>query len=389
MSQELRDDLQDLVGERLDPDQAQRLHDRLAAELSGYSVRRRISRGRESERIRVIFIVGKPDTPRWIDFAPSTSKFVYHSDLKWGGVLDIPMGGGDHRVTLGLVGDNDDGLVEDYFGYRVRLESRKVATERLGLSLEFSDFRPTWRDQTLSAAALDPRIAEVYRERRTIEPLVTFALSPRVRVTAWASVTELKSLLRSADSQMASTANLSIGYDQRWELASGASHEVEASYALRAATTVLESDLDYDRHLVRARYRYRHGRNTVIASVALGCIGGAAPLFERFSLGDAATLRGWSKFRAPDMPFGPRRNDGVRLSLLSGAKDPKRGLQELKRRRKHLTFTPKYAEYITGRIMASQVIHGTSIPHALPSQSRGHGQRAPCRGSAGRTGHLL
>ena len=80
------------------------------------------------------------------------------------------------------------------------------------------------------------------------------------------------------------------------------------------------------------------------------------------------------KFRAPDMPFGPRRNDGVRLSLLSGAKDPKRGLQELKRRRKHLTFTPKYAEYITGRIMASQVIHGTSIPHALPSQSRGHGQ---------------
>ena len=96
-----------------------------------------------------------------------------------------------------------------------------------------------------------------------------------------------------------------------------------------------------------------------------------------------------AKFRAPDMPFGPRRNDGVRLSLLSGAKDPKRGLQELKRRRKHLTFTPKYAEYITGRIMASQVIHGTSIPHALPSQSRGHGQRAPCRGSAGRTGHLL
>ena len=94
-------------------------------------------------------------------------------------------------------------------------------------------------------------------------------------------------------------------------------------------------------------------------------------------------------FRAPDMPFGPRRNDGVRLSLLSGAKDPKRGLQELKRRRKHLTFTPKYAEYITGLIMASRVIHGTSIPHALPSQSRGHGQRAPCRGSAGRTGHLL
>ena len=114
-----------------------------------------------------------------------------------------------------------------------------------------------------------------------------------------------------------------------------------------------------------------------------------ALLLELRGLAEAVTARAFPKFRAPDMPFGPRRNDGVRLSLLSGAKDPKRGLQELKRRRKHLTFTPKYAEYITGRIMASQVIHGTSIPHALPSQSRGHGQRAPCRGSAGRTGHLL
>ena len=36
-------------------------------------------------------------------------------------------------------------------------------------------------------------------------------------------------------------------------------------------------------------------------------------------------------FRAPDMPFGPRRNDGVRLSLLSGAKDPKRGRDPLRR----------------------------------------------------------
>ena len=296
VSQELRDDLQALVGKRLDPDEAQRFHDRLAAELPGYHVRRRISRGRQSETIRVTFIVGEPDTPRWIRFAPSRSKFVRHSDLGRSGVLDIPMGGRDHRVTLGLVGDNDDDLIEEYSGYRVRLESRKVATERLGLSLEFSDFRQTWRDATLSAAALDPSIADVYRKRRTIEPLVTFAVSPRVRVTAGASVTELESLFQSPDSQMASTANFSIGYDQRWELASGSTHEVEASYELRATTTVLESDLDYERHLGRARYRYQHGRNTVLASVALGRLTGGAPLFERFSLGDSSTLRGWSKF---------------------------------------------------------------------------------------------
>ena len=95
---------------------------------------------------------------------------------------------------------------------------------------------------------------------------------------------------------MASTANFSIGYDQRWELASGATEAVEASYELRAATTALESDLDYKRHLGRAQFRFSSGSNTVIASVALGRISGSAPLFERFSLGDSSTLRGWNKF---------------------------------------------------------------------------------------------
>ena len=296
VSQELRDDMQALVGERLDPDEAARLHERLEAELPGYTVRRRVRRGRRSARVRVIFVVSELETPRWIPFAPSRSKLVYHSTLGWSGVLDIPMGGRDNRLTLGLVGDNDDDLIEEYSGYRVRLESRKVATERLGLTLEFAELRQSWRDATLSAAALNPQIAAVYRERRTIEPMVTVAFSPHVRVSYGASVTELESLFRSSGSQMASTANFSIGYDQRWELASGATEAVEASYELRAATTALESDLDYKRHLGRAQFRFSSGSNTVIASVALGRISGSAPLFERFSLGDSSTLRGWNKF---------------------------------------------------------------------------------------------
>ena len=295
VSQDLRDDLQALVGDRLDPDEAERLQERLSAELPGYSVRRRISRGRESESIRVTFIVKERETPRWLSFAPSRSKFVYHSTLGKSGVLDIPMGGSDNRVTLGLVGGNNDDLVEEYSGYRVRFESRKVVTERLGVSFEFSEFRPTWRGETLSAAALNPRIAEAYRERQTIEPMVTFAISPRLRVTVGASVTELEPLFSPSDAQMASTANFSIGYDRGWELASGGTDEVEASYELRAPTTVLESDLSYRRHLARAAYRSRRGHSTVIASVSLGRISGVAPLFERFSLGTSSTLRGWSK----------------------------------------------------------------------------------------------
>ena len=302
VSQGLRDDLQALVG------------DRLEAELPGYTVRRRISRGapvgahsRELHRHRTRQTPLDPVRGVAIAIRLSLRSGV-------GGVLDILMGGRDHRMTVGIVGDNDDGLVEEYTGYRVRLESRWVATERVGLSLEYVDFDPTWRDATLAAAALNPRIAEIYQGRQTIAPLVTFALSPHLRVAAGASVTELESLVSSTDSQTASAATLSIGYDQRWERpsAEGAvessgedwrwerpsrtTHEVEASYVLRATTTALESDLDYKRQLGQGRYRYRRGHNTLMASVALGRIAGGAPLFERFSLGDSSTLRGWSKF---------------------------------------------------------------------------------------------
>lgn len=297
VSQGLRDDLQALVGNRLDPDEAERLDVRLEAELPGYEVKRRISRGTQSGRIRLIFELSEVEAPPWIRFASSRSKVVYHSKQGWSGVLDIPMGGPrNHRVALGLVFGNDDDLIEEYSGFRLRFESRKVATERLGLSVELSRFRQTWRPETASAVASDPRIPETYRSRLTVEPSVTFAFNPRVRVTAGVSVSELESLSRSPDSQMASSAVASISYDQRWKHKSGFSQNVEASYELRAATTALESDLVFKRHLGRASYKYQRGKSIVTTAVSIGRLTGQAPLFERFSLGDSSTLRGWNKF---------------------------------------------------------------------------------------------
>jgi hypothetical protein len=296
VSQALRDDLQGLVGRRLDPDEAERLDKRLATELPGHTVKRRISRGTQPGRLRLVFEVNEVEPPPWIRFTPSKSKFVYHSKQGWSGVLDIPMGGSRHRVTLGMVFDNDDDLIEEYSGIGFRIESRKVSTDRLGLSLEVSTSNQTWREATLSALASDPDIPEAYRSRVMVEPLVTFAFSPRVRLTGGMSVSELESLTRSPESQMASAAVLSIGYDQRWALASGPSHDLEASYQLRSATDAFGSDLEYKRHVGRARYRYEQGHSTVTAALSLGGITGSAPLFERFSLGDSATLRGWNKY---------------------------------------------------------------------------------------------
>ena len=73
-------------------------------------------------------------------------------------------------------------------------------------------------------------------------------------------------------------------------------HRVEASFGVRAGTHNLESDLDYERYLGQGSYRYDFGRHHVQATGMAGRITGTAPLFERFTLGDSTTLRGWDKY---------------------------------------------------------------------------------------------
>jgi outer membrane protein assembly factor BamA len=72
--------------------------------------------------------------------------------------------------------------------------------------------------------------------------------------------------------------------------------DVEAAFTVRAATPTLESDLEYERYLGQAEYRYRWPHHSVRVSGRAGGISGVAPLFDRFVLGDSRTLRGWDKY---------------------------------------------------------------------------------------------
>ncbi len=206
------------------------------------------------------------------------------------------MGGRNHRVTAGFSFSNNDDLVEEYSGVRVAFESRKLATDRLGARIDIARFNDTWREPTLFALAADPTIPEAYRTRLTIEPSVTFAPTPYVRVTGGVSLSELESLMHPPDSQNANAVVTRVDYDQRWYGSRDVRQRVEASYELRTSAEALESDLSYTRHLASLRYRYAQRHNTIIANAAFGGITGTAPLFERFTLGDSSTLRGWNKF---------------------------------------------------------------------------------------------
>jgi hypothetical protein len=296
ISPALRDRLQALVGTRLDPGEADSLIEALKAERPGYEVTRRIERGTRRGRIRVVFKFAETEELRWIPFTTSRSKFVYHEGAGWSGLFDLPMGNRDHRVTLGLALDDNDTLVEEYSGVRLRFESRRIGTDRVAASLEASWLNNTWRAPVLAALDADPAIPAPYRQRVTVEPKVTVALTRHLRATGGLSLSSLESLHQSPDSQMASAFSGGLVYSHRWDRSRRERQTVEAGYELRASMDGFGSDFDYRRHLGRARYQYSTRHTAIIAEVFGGGITGQAPLFERFTLGDSTTLRGWNKF---------------------------------------------------------------------------------------------
>jgi hypothetical protein len=297
ISQSLRDDLHALTGQRLDPDHADRLEERLEAELQDFEVTRRTTRGSQPGQIRLIFEVSEIEPPPWIPFSPSRSKLVYHSHLGWSGLLDIPMGARHNRVTPGFAFGNEDDLLEEYSGYGLRVESRKVGTERLGVRFELSRFHQSWNEQTRSALASDPSVPGVYRTRVTVEPIATFAFNQYVRISGGVSIADLELESGTGESQMASAAVAAISVSSHPVRPRNTERSAfEAGYELRSATPALDSDLEYRRHFARMTYRYRQRHSQVLAGLSAGRVSGAAPLFERFSLGDSSTLRGWDRF---------------------------------------------------------------------------------------------
>jgi hypothetical protein len=296
LTEALRADLRALVDKRLDSDEAEQIEQRLRQALPRYDVSRRIARGSEPPRIRLIYEARLNERFRWLRYEPLRSNVIYHSEQGWGSYLELAIGGRDLRFTPIVAIDSGDDLIEEYSGFGIRIETRKLGTERLGASFEWSTFDQTWRNATLDALAANPGIARPYEERSTITPLLKFAVTPEVTLAAGVSVSELDALPPAAGSEMANAAVASIAYGGRWKDTSSATHDVYASFGVRAGSRALESDLAYTRYLGQGRYRYGWGNHRVLVKGMAGGITGDAPLFERFALGDSTSLRGWDKY---------------------------------------------------------------------------------------------
>jgi hypothetical protein len=192
----------------------------------------------------------------------------------------------------------------------------KVGTEHLGLALHYSRYHDRWQPATVLASSTG-----VYRERNTFEPMVTIALDSRLRLTAGVSVSELEMQYPSIHRANANAAVGRLTFQNNWRTPD-ARHLLRADYDLRAGNREMDSDFVYTRHLVHAQYGFGSGHNRLLLSFQAGTISGNAPLFERFSLGDTTTLRGWNKFDVA--PLGGNRM--IHSTLQYGIGGPRFGI---------------------------------------------------------------
>ena len=299
VSAEIRAALDALKGKPLDSDQAERIEIQLRAAFPQYDVSRSTKRGDQPGHIDVVFHLGRKESTRWLRFDPLNANGTYHSDQGWGANLAIGMGSKDFRFTPFIPIDTTDDLVEEYSGFGMRFESRKLGTERLGLNIEGSWLDMNWRPSTLAAIALDPSLPFPYEDRATFTPVLKFAVTRGLTVGGGVGISELETLESFSGFRGTSMANVaigSVGYNFQKKSDPGGRHYLDAGLTFRAGLDELESDYVYNRSRAHADYSYRSGKHRVLVSGLAGFIDGNAPLFERFTLGDVRTLRGWDKY---------------------------------------------------------------------------------------------
>jgi hypothetical protein len=291
-------ELYGLAGRQLDSDEAERLETRMREALrSTHTVRRRSIRGTQPGNLRLVFIATRAEWARWLRFEPASANTLFHSDQGWQANCPLSIGGRDFHVTPILALDINDELIEEFTGFALRFESLKLGTERLGLFFEWFTFDQQWQPETLAALTFDPRIPPPYRNRMGVTPLLKFAITPKLTIGGGVSIVELDALPDDLPvAQMANAAIGAISFTQRTPPDTDRPYSIDASLGVRAGTSSLESDLVYERYLGQVEYWTRWSHHEVLVSGMAGWIDGEAPLFERFSLGDSRTLRGWNKY---------------------------------------------------------------------------------------------
>lgn len=299
ISQSLREQFDGLIGRPFDPQIVASLAGRIRRELH-LVVSHRIEKGVQADHVRVIY---EARERRWDEDDARVTKLAYHQKQGWTGGLELGFDAGANRFEFGMQSDADR-LIERYAGLNAGY-SRRFG-ERIRFRFDFETYHQIWDPSTEYALQQRPDVPGIYRERYGMEPAVVILLAPSLSLTTGLDFQHFQIQFPAARFEAANAVVTTLRHRRRWESAdSSAGHDLDAGYSLRAATSLLDSDFIYSRHLADARYSLRYGRHLWTVAAMTGTISGEAPLFERFAIGDTRTLRGWNKFNVD--PLGGSR----------------------------------------------------------------------------------
>jgi outer membrane protein assembly factor BamA len=311
LSNSLLEEMQHLVGQRLNSETINRLATQICGELRAHSVTFRLARGQEPDHVKVLFDVDK----RGGNFDLSIPRFSYNSKLGLSGSGEIGVSFGANKITVGLLSDIDNYVAREA-GITAKYTRSSVGSDRVSLNFEFDSFHEQYAAETMAALsspkdslAVSSLGAGAYRSRTNFEPSAAFVLAEPLTLTVGLSFDQLQPQLSAARSDSVSAVINTLRYHRRWEDSDTTKQDLEAGYSLRAATRSLGGTLAYTRHQFNAGYRVKREHQSVEVALVAGLIYGNAPLFERFVLGNSTTLRGWSRYDL-DPLGGNRMIDG-------------------------------------------------------------------------------
>jgi len=289
-SSSLDSELQLMVGKRVDHLEADHLKEKLLAELKdGYEISDKFQKGTKPNTVAIVY---DAKVIPWIPERTFPEVGAYHPKQ---GISAFVDGNIYKGLTLGL-GTDGDTLTERYKGYTAGYESRMLGTRYVGAKIRFSTFGLLWKRQTLELLDVSPEIPGAYRTRQAIEPSLAFALNRTISATAGFNFVELHMMNPQEHWESAHEATASFRYlSPKLKSGSGTS-EITSGYEVRTAAHNLNSDFVYTRHYWDGGYSGKFGKNQFKFSYLAGRITGDPPLFERFSLGNTQTLRGWNKY---------------------------------------------------------------------------------------------
>ena len=291
LSQRLRDEMQSLVGGPANMEALNRLGSQLRRELGARKITQRFLRGTRRETVKVVYEAEERES----GFGGRVPKLAYHSRLGWTAGLEINNTFGDNRFSVGIQTDSDE-LLERYSGLNARYERLAFGTDRVQLRVDFGTFHQQWNAPTLRELRGRPEIPGIYRERRHVTPMLMVTLTRGLTLGAGASWQQIQTQFPAVRSEASNAFVTTLRHDRRWDVSDLSRLRLDAGYSLRAATRSLDSDFAYTRHLFDGEVTLERGERELRVRAQGGLLNGRAPLFERYSLGNTRTLRGWNKF---------------------------------------------------------------------------------------------